>query len=62
MRKINWKNVSELVGIVVSFVLSIICVVAATKSNIPLNYLLSSACLNFIWLGLGYDVIEKLRG
>lgn len=62
MKKINWKNVGELLGIVISFILSILCVIEATKSNIPLNYLFSSVCLNFIWLGLGYDVYEKIRG
>ena len=62
MKKINWRNVGELIGIVVSFVLSILCVIEATKSNIPINYLLSSVCLNFIWLVLGYDVYTKIKG
>lgn len=61
MRRINWKNVNELIGIVISFVLSIVCIIAATKSN-TLMYLTISVCMNFIWLGLGYDVKQKLRG
>lgn len=62
MKKINWKNVFELLGVVISFILSILCLVEASKSNIPLNYILCSGILNFMGLSLGYDVIEKIRG
>lgn len=63
MKKINWKNVGELIGIVVAFVLSAVCLYKSTTvTDIPLNYFFSSMVLNFIWLSLGYDVYEKIRG
>lgn len=62
MKKVNLKNVSELLGVVIAFVLSMVCVYKATTTNIPVNYLLASLCLNFIWLVLSFDIASKIRG
>ena len=62
MKRINWKNVSELLGVVIAFVLSMVCVYKATVTNIPVNYLLCSICFNFIWLVLSFDIASKIRG
>lgn len=63
MKKINWKNLIELIGMIITIVLSIVFFKLALGSEtMPLNYLMCSYIVGFIGLCLGYDIYEKIRG
>ena len=63
MKKINWKNLIELIGMIITIVLSIVFFKLALGSEtMALNYLMCSYIVGFIGLCLGYDIYEKIRG
>lgn len=49
----------ELLGALVSFVLSVFFYIKACNTDIPVNYLLCSWIALFIGLALGYDAIGE---
>lgn len=62
MKKINWRNLIELIGVIVFIVLAVIFFIKANDTELVLNYLISSYLTLTLGLCLGYDIFEKIRG
>lgn len=62
MKKINWKNLIELIGVIVFIVLAVIFFIKTKDTELVLNYLISSWIMLTLGLCLGYDIYEKIRG
>lgn len=63
MKNIKWRNLLELVGMIITIVLSIVFFkLALASETMALNYLMCSYIVGFIGLCLGYDIYEKIRG
>lgn len=61
MKKINWRNLGELIIMVVAMVGSIVFSVMLKTTEIPLNVLLCLFLCNFIWLSIGFDIYEQIK-
>ena len=62
MKKINWSNLIELIVGVVCFIGMIVFSIILKNTEIPLNILLCIFICNVIWLSIGFDIYEKIRG
>lgn len=49
----------DLIGVIIFFILSVLCIVKAIDSDAVLTYLICSVVLNFVWLGLLYNLFQN---
>ena len=61
MKKINWRNLGELIIMVVAMIGTIVFSIMLKDTEIPLNILLCIFLCNVIWLSIGFDIYEKIK-
>lgn len=60
--KINWKNVEELLIGLIAFIGMIVFSFMFAKTEQPLAIMMCLFSCNIVWLGITYDIVNKIRG